>query len=261
VARSNNHHEAITNLAMPERMIPVLVASSHDRADGRVPSTSWALKGIGAPEVEVRRFRLPSGRDWNDPGRRRDLEKEFGAISRAQWNRLLSLIAQIEHVNAGDRRDVVDIDQDEEFARWYKEHFSRQQLIYSGSMLPGFIGRTDSTCMPSELALTAKFTAGLSRVRFVVWQDNLTKKFAPGLFCPDIMSAVYAAVLYGFGTPGGVGVCRKCALPFSRSRGPTQRYCSHKCQVAAAMKRYRDNLAEKSRSKSIAESKRRTKGK
>jgi len=45
--RRNNNNEAITNLAMPERRIPVLIDSSHQRADGFMPSMAFAERGTG----------------------------------------------------------------------------------------------------------------------------------------------------------------------------------------------------------------------
>ena len=79
---------------------------------------------------------------------------------------------------------------------------------------------------------------------------------APGLFCPDIMTALYALALSGLGTPGGIAVCQRCKSPFIRSKG-VQLYCAHRCQVAAGMQRYRTNLKRQADEKSKATSKRR----
>jgi hypothetical protein len=255
---SDDDDDAMTHLAMPERAIPVLVPSSLDKANGVAPLSQWALRGIGAPAVAVRRFKLASLKDWNDPRRRSDLEKEFGPIKKAEWSRIPSLIDLCGRWNDGDRREVIETDPD--CVAGYETEFPGKFLIYTDGMFSGWMGRAGSLSMPAELALMAKFTAGLSRVRFVVWQDNLTRKFAPGLFCPDVMCAAYAAVLYGLGTPGGVAVCRRCKKTFLRSRGETQHYCDHKCRDAAAHQRFRANHPEKAKSRSKSTTKS-TKGK
>jgi hypothetical protein len=105
-------------------------------------------------------------------------------------------------------------------------------------------------------ALSLAFTEGLRKTRFVIWWADLPKKLVPGLYCPDIVTALYASVLSTLGTPGGVGVCQRseCGAVFPRTRAK-QRFCSHKCQVAAAMRRHRINLKHKADPESKASSK------
>ena len=87
-------------------------------------------------------------------------------------------------------------------------------------------------------ALAERFTEGLSKTRFVVWWSHVGKRLVPGLYCPDIVTALYALAMWSSGTAGGWAICQRCNKDYPRSRAK-QRYCSHKCQVAAAMKRYR----------------------
>ena len=84
---------------------------------------------------------------------------------------------------------------------------------------------------------------GIYKALFVIWWAEHEKKFAPGLYCPDMPTALYALALSAIGEAGAVGVCRHCGKPFIRSRGK-QSYCNHKCQVAAGMVRYRKRLAK-----------------
>jgi hypothetical protein len=79
----------------------------------------------------------------------------------------------------------------------------------------------------------------MSKARFVVWWSDAGKKLVPGLYCPDIVTALYALAMWSSGTAGGWAICQKCGNDYPRSRAK-QRYCSHKCQVAAAMQRFRD---------------------
>jgi len=256
--RSNNHNEAITHLAMPERSIPVLIDSSRQRADGFMPSMAFAERGTGEPVFPVRRFRVSLDVLSDSHGRSR-FDKEFGPLDFDGWNGLLRLLDLLGRWEAGDRRQEVDADS-EEIARELEEACPGEFAIHVRKLPPGVRRRTRSFGMNASLAITAKFTAGLSEARFVIWEDKLTGKFVPGLYCPNIQTALYASVLYGLGVPGGLAICRnpKCRLPFIRSRGETQSYCSHKCQVAAGMKRYRDRLASRTKSKSKAPHKNRT---
>ena len=114
----------------------------------------------------------------------------------------------------------------------------------------------------AAFALSEAFTVGLSKTRFVVWWSDVGKKFAPGLYCPDIVTALYALAMWGSGTAGGWAICRKCNKDYPRSRAK-QLYCSHRCQVAAGMKRYREKIerAEKSKFKTTTKSKKRTRRK
>jgi len=152
---------------------------------------------------------------------------------------------------AGDRRQEVDADS-EETARELEQACPGEFAIHVRKLPPGVRRQSRSFGMNASLAITAKFTAGLSKVRFVIWEDKLTGKFVPGLYCPNVQTALYASVLYGLGVPGGLAICRnpKCRQPFIRSRGEKQFYCSDKCRVAAGMRRYRATLELKAKAKS-----------
>ena len=106
----------------------------------------------------------------------------------------------------------------------------------------------------AAFALSEAFTAGLSKTRFVVWWSDVGRKFVPGLYCPDIVTALYALAMWSSGTAGGWVICQRCTKDYPRRRAK-QLYCSHKCQVAAGMKRYRENLEKKAKSKSKATTK------
>ena len=87
-------------------------------------------------------------------------------------------------------------------------------------------------------ALSEAFTEGLSKTRFVVWWSEVAERFVPGLFCPDIVTALYALAMWSTGTAGGWAICQKCRKDFARKR-TKQLYCSTQCQAAAAMSRLR----------------------
>jgi hypothetical protein len=109
----------------------------------------------------------------------------------------------------------------------------------------------------AAFALSEAFTAGLSKTRFVVWWHDAAKKLVPGLYCPDIVTALYALAMWSSGTAGGWAICQKCGNDYPRSRAK-QRYCSHKCQVAAAMQRMRDKAKRTAQTETKPEPKKRT---
>jgi hypothetical protein len=289
--RSNNHHEAITNLALPGREIPVLIDSGPEKAEGFVPSIGWSDK----PVTSVRRLQPSFVEGLKKPGKRREIEKEHGTISAIEWNRLHELLDLKDRLNAGDWSPVVNLNTKElaplldrlSPGGWIIEDDKpgtgkRTYRSASGDVRASFsfdielekcsstapvsgasvgkaappvlsdLGRSgkveeweceiSAEVKTAVLALSEAFTAGLSKTRFVVWWSNVGKKFVPGLYCPDIVTALYALVMWSSGTAGGWAICQnpRCKKKdYFRSR-VKQRYCSHKCQVAAAMQRLRD---------------------
>lgn len=303
--RSNNNHKAITHLAMPERRIPVLIDSTPEKAEGFVPSVAWCVE---KPFTKVRRLQPEFVENLKNPQKRKEIEKEHGAIRTEEWNRLRELLTLIDRVNAGDLSPVVTtnvegalrelpalldrlspggwfMDRDEpktgklslrsasndgrltidlgklsltplEKAPQASKPTSHLKSATTHNSRPDvFSVDVTGTVKTFTFALSEGFTAGLSKTRFVVWWSNTAKKLLPGLYCPDIVTALYALAMWQNGTVGGWGVCQRCGCDYPRSRAK-QRYCSHKCQVAAAMKRYRANLEQKAELESMAPLKR-----
>lgn len=288
--KSNNSNEAITHLAMPERQIPVLIDSSPEKAEGFVPSSAWSNRPVSG----VRRL-LPSFVDGLRSARRRkEIEKEHGAIDGAEWNRLREMLALKDRLNAGDWSPVVSIygkEALEPFAAlldrmspggWFIEegHTDAGKLMFrsasgDGQRVEAEIGNI--TPVPIEqmqthkktsrlhftttgdgkiagaqielsgeakgaaIALCEAFTTGLSKTRFVVWWSDDDGKLVPGLYCPDIVTGLYALAMWSSGNVGGWAICQRCRKGFMRRRA-RQLYCSQSCQVATAMQRHRHKL-------------------
>jgi|GEM_PF-3364847 hypothetical protein len=318
--KSHNHNDAITHLAMPERQIPVLIDSAPEKAEGFVPSVVWSEK----PVTSVRRL-LPSFVEGlESPRKRKEIEKEHGAIDPAEWGRLREMLALKDRLNAGDWSPVIALNADAlaplpalldrlSPGGWFREDepgtgiiklrsasgdvqgslaieigkIKRIELGKPPSAAPvagtsvrktalsahlglergrknvarnlEFNGKIGVEVRTAAFALSKAFTVGLSRTRFVVWWHDATKRFVPGLYCPDIVTALYALAMWSSGTAGGWAICQRCKKDYPRSRAK-QRYCSHKCQVAAAMQRLRDKrkLKAESKPKVPTESKKRT---
>lgn len=291
--RSNNNNEPITHLAMPERRIPVLIESSPEKAVGFVPSIAWGGKTV----TSVQRLEPEIAIGLRNPRRRGEIEKEYGVIDPAQWNRLRELLALMDRLNAGDWSPIIKLhtesldllpalldrlspkgwiieeDKSGTGKRTYKSASGDRRIEFSFDEIekkplseisrklvrkPAALslsrserdgkgqvwkGEIDAEVRSAALAFTEAFTAGLSKTQFVVWWSDVAKKFVPGLYCPDIVTALYALAIWSSGTAGGWAICQKCGVDFAR-RHPAQLYHSHKCQVAAAMKRLRDRAKD-----------------
>jgi hypothetical protein len=91
---------------------------------------------------------------------------------------------------------------------------------------------------------------GIREVHLVVWWAKHEKRYAPGLYCKDISTALHALTLSRIGEPGSLAVCERCHSPFIRTRAAKE-YCSHRCRVAAGMERYRERQKRKRRGKGV----------
>lgn len=315
--RSNNDNKAITNLALPEQRIPVLIASGPEKAEGFVPSIVWSDK----PVTSIRTLQPSFVEGLKKPGKRGEIEKEHGTITAIEWNRLHELLDLKDRLNAGDWSPVVNLnakeldplpalldrlsprgwiiedDKTDTGKRTYRSASDDVRASFSveiGRKKPlstsGIAGASGRKAVPpvvsdlgrsgkveewkgeisaevktAILALSEAFTAGLSKTRFVVWWSEVGKKFVPGLYCPDIVTALYALVMWSSGTAGGWAICQnpRCKKKdYLRSR-VKQRYCTHKCQVAAAMQRFRDKAKRTAQAEAKPEpkTKKRTGGK
>jgi len=296
--KTHNHNGAITHLAMPERQIPVLIEANEKQAEGFVPSSTWSRKR----HTNVRRL-LPSFVDGlRRPGKRREIESEYGKIGAEEWNRLRELLRLIDRINAGDWSPIMTPDVTEVLGKalehvpalldrispagWLMEDAQNDREIRIKSASGDVHGQITFNVKPTipskplmqaatsdrsrhdtpsvmfdsasrngetvmqwsgtisgewktvAFALSEAFTEGLSKTRFVVWWHKAAERFVPGLFCPDIVTALYALAMWSTGTTGGWAICQKCRKDFARNRAK-QLYCSTQCQAAAAMSRLR----------------------
>lgn len=91
-------------------------------------------------------------------------------------------------------------------------------------------------------------TDALKETRFVIWRDERTGKLRPGILCQNARQAAYALLVARLGQPGNWSVCKRCGK-FFRKRRSAQPYCSSRCRVNEAMKRYRARKAKVRRKK------------
>jgi hypothetical protein len=223
----HHHNEAITNLALPDRRLPVLVpATSRENTHGTVSFHPWNVRRIGEDALKL----------LFEPGEHpaSEIEKKYGALPQSDRDRLLRILALVERLARGDWSPIIE-----------KEPVKVERSPEEGKLVTKrILLRGVVTAAP--FALLQKINQGLERVRFVVWLAECEQKFAPGLYCDDLGSAVCALLLSNLGERGGLGACEFCGKTFFRSRR-SQRYCGYKCQTAAGMRRYRAKAKRKAK--------------
>jgi hypothetical protein len=223
--RSHNPNEAITNLSIPERSIPVLLECKPKQRDGFT-----SLSDVSPEGTSVRRVSSSALKMFLDERSKSEFEKRFGSIPSRECEGLVYVLGLADAINRRDARSlrrvvrdyVKDIDQ--QVSMWWEVRKSPLSELHNN------------------------LNRGIHRVRFVVWWAERERRLAPGLLCGDVATALFTLVLSKIGQPGGLGVCQRsqCRKPFIRLRSaPKQRFCSYTCQAAAGMARYRKRLKSK----------------
>lgn len=91
------------------------------------------------------------------------------------------------------------------------------QMEAASEFILGLIGE------PHAL-FAAEVTRGLSRVKLCLWLDKEGQRQL-GLFCPDLLSAIYAITTEGL----RIAACLRCGNVFLRDRSDNQ-FCKERCK-------------------------------
>lgn len=143
-----------------------------------------------------------------------EFEKEYGRVSAGQNSLLHGLLDLTEAVNTSDPRPL----------QW-----ACQRLATDPNPELRKLDIRQIKSKPHQM-LAEKMTEGATRVKFVLWyRRGRKKKFLPGLFCPDVLTALYAHALLRVVGGRGLAVCEICGKALIRSRG-TRKTCSGKCR-------------------------------
>ena len=106
---------------------------------------------------------------------------------------------------------------------------SRAALQKLGPNMPGVITTLDlaKNLAGSRFAFAEALTPQLERARLVLWFPEKAKHLVqPGIFCPDITTATFAAM-----SMGSLSACPKCGQAFVRHKENVN-YCSAACGAA-----------------------------
>ena len=233
--KSITHNEPITKVALPEQPLPVLVPVNKEQMEyRRVRGAIEAEDGYFYEDVERKvSVRLVSEelQSLTQENNRVAFEAKYGfalydnTLNNAFFCLMLAEAVAGQDPKSGVRRAL-------EFYRGPRpsDLFKEGEPVSKGIQQEPF------------RAVLEMLNGGLGKVRPVVWWSSTKKRASLGLYCPNVDSALFALALREMGMPGGLGVCQRCGNPFHRSRR-TQRYCSHRCQLADSMRRYRKRHA------------------
>ncbi len=231
-----NNNEALTHLSMPERNIPVLIPSSEAKGAG------WVI-GNGKPQ-HVRVVPADALRLFLDEHDRQGFEKQFGVVGEQSRRHLLFLLGLADAIKKRDTQELHGV------VRRYCEDGTEWGWDFEAYILRGLYRN------PSH-ELCTDLNRGIREVRLVVWWAKHEKRYAPGIYCKDISTALHALTLSRIGEPGSLAVCERCHSPFIRTRAAKE-YCSYRCRVAAGMERYRERQKRKKRGKGVTGGSRKT---
>jgi len=153
---------------------------------------------------------------------------------------------------------VARVDAEDLKDEWLLKKFDPQGTLITDFALADALERGDeerarkfisgSVGQPEDV-LARRITDALKETRFVIWRDESAgNKLRPGILCENARQAAYALLVEHLGRPGNWSRCQKCQKFFQKRRA-WQPYCSSRCRINAAMKRYRERKAELQRRK------------
>lgn len=232
VMENITYNKAITRISLPEQLLPVLVPINESQMDyrrraGIFEPVDGYFYADGGNMVPVRCVSEPVG-TLSSQKKWKAFEAKYGfTIHEPTRKNLFFMVMLAKALEGPDpNRGVQDA------LRYYRGDQPDGLFREGGPVSQGIQQE------PLRVVLEM-LNNGLEEARPVVWWSFTKKRASLGLYCPNANSALYALALKGMGLPGGLGVCQRCGNPFYRSRR-TQRYCSHRCQLNASMRRFRE---------------------
>lgn|ERR1700687_911483 len=234
--KSITSYKAITRISLPEQALPLLVPVNKAQMKYR--------RAVGIQESE-------DGYFCEDVGKMvpvRCISEALGALGTSEKRNAFEAKYGFA-IYESTRRDVFFwLMLAQAIAGEDPNRAVQKALRYYGGSRPDGLFGEDSPIsqsireQPLRVVLEILNT-GLEKARPIVWWSLAKKRASLGLYCPDGRTALFAMALTGMGMVGGLGVCQRCGNPFHRSRR-TQRFCSHRCQLTASMRRFRERHAK-----------------
>jgi double-stranded uracil-DNA glycosylase len=222
--------------AIPQ--MAVLMRAKPAEKDGRIDLLMRPVPAFD-PNQEARiqllfptdvRIVPPTAVNWfisKDPAKRREFEQRYGQVH-PQWaDKFLDTIA-LAYALTRPNASPTSIDQ---------IHLRSKSIVRRAAKNP-------------IAALGRELNEGMEGATFAVWRSYEQKMFAPGLFCPDARTALYALVLVNIGEKGSLAACERCGAPYIKVR-KKHTYCDTKCEQAARQADARSRRKDPSPSKYV----------
>jgi hypothetical protein len=220
--------------------LPVLVnAFPYEKRDGRII-------GPGDDDIAVRILPLTAVEGIFDPKRGAEINREFNqafkTVSEEALNELKALvflITAIQTRSRGQLREYVKRKAPMEAARAEK-HMTEVLAQQSGGK-PTLAGESEKVKYLENAVrslfrrirfplseLSRQLNTQARHVQFVLWWVEKEERFAPGLYCDNMATALAAALFSRIESAKGMAVCQRCGNPFTRTKR-AQRFCSLRC--------------------------------
>jgi hypothetical protein len=219
--KRDNDNKAITTL-------PVLLLTRSDSGDGWVTAPDPNPVLVHGEKLRVLKRHpvriVPEDalQQFASPKTRPKFEAEFGRIPEEFSRQLLSMLG----IAGAARKNALS-----QVAMLAARAAPKGKLAASWARLSAVVSPWDR--------VAATLNTGLFGIMPVIWKKE--SQLRPALLCLTAQRALFAHALFRV---GGVGACRRCGNPFFASRDK-QSYCSYRCRVAEAMKRYRKRQGRK----------------
>jgi hypothetical protein len=240
--------------------LPILVdAVPYEKRDGRVID-------LGRNDIAVRILPLDAVAGLFDPNRKEEINREFNQafkVSESVLNDLKALVFLIQAITNRSHKELMGYVKSKASAEASRaEQHVAKVLAELGDRKPGAVTGSDKDkylrdAVESLLKrkryplseLSRQLNAHARRARFVLWWDESKGKFAPGLYCDNLATALATALFSRVVSPKSLAVCQRCGNPFIRAKRP-QRFCSLRCGNADRKARQRERAKHrKSRQK------------
>jgi hypothetical protein len=172
-----------------------------------------------------------------------------GIRHRAGLFALLRLTQAVQTRDLADLKAYVRLQSADEFKRW-RDSDAELRVAFGTKEWPrpkrkeleaaqeGIVKSLVRRIRFPILEVSHQLNTRLREAKFVIWWVERDKKFAPGIFCENMATAVAALLATSVASPEGLGACERCGAWFSRKKR-IQRYCSLRCGNAARKVRQR----------------------
>jgi len=231
--------------------LPILVdAFPHESRDGRIID-------LDGHDVAVRILPLSAVEGIFNRQRRQEIDQEFNqafkAVSEQTLNELKALVFLIQATRTRSHKLLMEyvkqkapveaVRAQENMSnllarlgdRKTKPASESEKFKYLQDAVRSLFRRTRHPL--SELS--HQLNAQARRARFVLWWVEREGRFAPGLYCDNMASAVATALFSRIVSPQAVAICERCGNQFIRTKR-AQRFCSLRCGNADRKARERE---------------------